>query len=699
MKPKTTLAIFGITAVALKAVEFGGMISGADPAAVLERTVSNGRLTWVRVAERHPEKPPVAVHSVVYPGATSKRLQVAGGIPETAYPTDLWKVFETARTQLAANPLNVSAWEIGNEPDFIFSRDLPDLTAAATKAAWFGLREGGAKGKIFMPSLAFRPGPYAAELLANDLGRFTDGWNFHFYGWAQDFEANLREHRRLQSEYGLNLPLWITEAGFAELNGDGSPPPHFLLQRQASYFERITVDAWMNGVEGFAAFTLSPYHADGMDYGLVERNHTPRPALDTYLGLARRLSACRPLYQLKDIKTRESVGAVIRLEDGHWWTLLWTPNRRAENDLPSPRRDSPALAAPPASFYNVRLHPGIGAAIGTTHDTAIAGKPAAPFDFTLSAGTNLHVVSPPGKFQIEDVEWVSWKPPAKTRRAEKPNPVVVQIRPEPGVAPDRDGLCYRFHPDQPPRFEVVAYNFSKAATSGTLRLGTPAGWTLEGDREVKLRLGPRSAATNRISLTPSGTSHSQLRYPVTAIWSAFGKPPSKASVVIAPERNADESFTTARWYPDWHGDPPATAWKAEAADDGALRITLQGVPSGELPGIIAPLPDEFVPKATDELHLVLRHHEGVRPSGARVELVTEGRVVTFSNRTSEITPEGWEGNFRLGDFEPAFWSHADPERKWKPADIRYVRLQFGGMMPGTVIDIVSVELRRVPDPL
>jgi hypothetical protein len=323
VRPLQALAIFWFASLTGSAIEFGGMITGSHPPGPLRETVDAGRLSWIRTAGKGLGIASVREQTVIYPAAASKRIPVAGGIPEIAYPADLWKVFEAARTNYVSRRPETTGWEIGNEPDFIFSRDLPDLTAAATKAAWFGLRAAGSKGMLLMPSMAFRPGPYAEQLVANDLAAYTDGWNFHFYGWAQDFAGNIREHRRLLSDSGLGLlPLWITEAGHPEMSGDGSRPGDVLLHRQAAHFERMTIEAWQLGVEGFAAFVLSPFNADGGDYGLVERDFSPRPALDRYLRLARELPASRPLYVLRERATGDGIGLVIRRTDGLWWTVL-----------------------------------------------------------------------------------------------------------------------------------------------------------------------------------------------------------------------------------------------------------------------------------------------------------------------------------------------------------------------------------------
>jgi hypothetical protein len=694
VKAIPVLLALGIAAPRLQAVEFGGMVLGKHPPGALRQIISSGNLTWVRTTE--PVRPgiPVDIQTVVYPGATAKRLRIAGGITEMKYPTDLWKVYEAARTQFKGNRPEITAWEIGNEPDFIFSRDLPDLTASATKAAWFGLRDAGVRGRILMPSMAFRPGPYAGQLVANDIASYTDGWNFHFYGWAQDFDGNIREHRRLMSENGLNLPLWITEAGFAELTGDGSSASDIQLQRQAAYIERLVIDAWMNDVAGFGAFILSPYHADGIDYGLTGPNFAPRPALNRYLSLARELPRHRPLYRLRDRKTGESLGAVVRRDDGLWWTILWTPRRRAENDLPPPKNGAPSDAAPETSFYPVRFHPRSETKIGTTHETPKLIGLSGTADFTLSAGTNLHLVSRPGKFPIDEIEWVPWKSPSAPRPPAAPQPVVVQIRPASGIVPDRDGLCYRFESGNPLSLEIVAYNFSADRVAGVLRVNTPGDWKFDGSSSVKLSVEGRSSITNRITLRPARPMHSQGRYTLGAAWETRGRRGTKASVLLAPHRTESEPFEAVTWNPRWHADPPGASWDAEYLDDGTLRLALNAAPTGDLPGVVAALPDEFVPKATDSLHVVLRHHEGVQPTGVRAELVTEDRIVTFSNRTSAVTPEGWRGDFRFGDFEAAFWSRADPERTWNPSRIRYVRLQFGEIMAGTVIDVVSVEIRR-----
>ncbi len=700
MRRLSAFALLGLAEV-LPALgtEFGGMVNFPHPPELLRQTVQEGRLTWFRSAGRWPAGQEISEQTVVYPAASITPRGGKGSISLHSYPSDLWKVFDAARTQLRSHQPSVQDWEIGNEMEFVFSRDLPDLTAAATKAAHLGLRMGGARGRILMPSLAYRPGPYAQQLLDNHLAAHSDGWNFHFYGWAQDFAGNIREHRKLLADRGLPpMPLWATEVGTPDSSINGVATNLLPLLRQASFFERLAVEAWMEEVAGFGAFILSPFVSEGIDYGMSASDFSPRPAMNRYLHAARTLPDCRPRYWLRDRATGEEVGAVMRRKDGLWWTVMWTPRRWFEDGLPSPRDGEPPIQARSGNNFPLTLRPADGTRFGTEPEPTSVVPVGREIQFTVSAITNLHLLSRPGRFSIEGVDWIPWKPSPKAPSPRPTGPVVVQIRPPDGSQPDRDGLCHRLDRGAPIRMEVLGYNFSEQPASGTFHLSPPKGWNFARPPVFPSLIPPMESVRFPVELVPDHPLHSQLRYAIGASWKGRSTPGGDtASLVVAPAGTGDEPAVQVDWFPEWIPDPPGVAWDVDTEVDHGLRITLLRSLRGELPGLIATLPAKLVPRSSDVIRLKLRHHEGLQPNGVRLELVTPTRIVTWSARPGTLTPESRTLDFRLGDFESSFWSHADPDRTWSPADIRYVRVQFGGMPTGSTVDLESVEYRRVPE--
>ena len=147
-------------------------------------------------------------------------------------PLDLREAFERGRLLAATYGDLIDYWEIGNEPDISFVEENPETYAAYLKACYLGVRRGcavlsgkrqavsdkregqgaeskGARAKgealngqplplgalppatnvslVLMAPLALPPGPWLEAFASNDGLRYTDGFNYHYYGYAEDF--------------------------------------------------------------------------------------------------------------------------------------------------------------------------------------------------------------------------------------------------------------------------------------------------------------------------------------------------------------------------------------------------------------------------------------------------------------------------------------------------------------------------------
>lgn len=225
----------------------------------------------------------------------------------------------------------VDAWEVDNEPDLIYVRDNPENYAAYLKAMYWGLQRGalqrwrGGAGswaedggpslrapRVVMAPLAFPPGPYFAALLENDLLSYTDCFNFHYYGYEEDFpgvyrqfEVAVREHgeklairnpgagnlatRDLATDFSSlatarpltsgnrvlarlvrkQLPIVISEYGYGLLSGRTAATREGRV-RQWEYFRALAGHMRVLRPEGAMAFVLRPYlEDDAREFGLT----------------------------------------------------------------------------------------------------------------------------------------------------------------------------------------------------------------------------------------------------------------------------------------------------------------------------------------------------------------------------------------------------------------------------------------------
>ncbi len=394
MRPPLTLLLLWLLGLGgAGAGEFGVHWERPNPAnptdASWEARLRAANVTWQRSGPRKANMGAATSTSVVWwPAATLFRPADTLDLTQWRLSPDLWTVFRAAQTNWPAGPGAVAAVEVGNEPDLHFTPDLPDRMAATLKAAWWGLKSAHPDLPVLLPAAAAAPGPYFEQLLANGAGAFTDGWNFHFYGWAQDLAPSVASHRRFLARHGLSgLPLWLTEYGFAELPAGPLAEYPTLRGRQQAFLERSTAEGALLGLSRQIAFCLHPHQEGGLDFSLQTPEGEPRPALTAWLNLTARLRSAEPQFRLEHRDLRQTVGYVWELpavgsESARWWTMLFTPHRRAEFDLPERPGPAAAQSAPPVSpvsffEFQLRFPPAVRPIrLGLTGNTANGPRPS-----------------------------------------------------------------------------------------------------------------------------------------------------------------------------------------------------------------------------------------------------------------------------------------------------------------------------------
>ncbi|WP_138223053.1 hypothetical protein [Nibricoccus aquaticus] len=189
----------------------------------------------------------------------------------------------------------VDGWEIGNEPDISFLEENAETYVAYLKACRLGLRAGereveGASGaaesraRVVMAPLALPPGPYFERLWETGAGAATDGFNFHFYGYAEDFSGVYGQFRdaversaktggesavEKAGRVSRELPVFLTEYGYGLLDGDAGRTEEG-RERQARWFREVGAQLRELRPEGAMAFVLMPYLERGIsEFGLL----------------------------------------------------------------------------------------------------------------------------------------------------------------------------------------------------------------------------------------------------------------------------------------------------------------------------------------------------------------------------------------------------------------------------------------------
>jgi len=204
-------------------------------------------------------------------------------------PLDLREAFARARALGRAYGDLVDAWEIENEPDLIYVPENPEHYAAYLKACWWGLRLGASEiptgggatlgwparpaPQVVMGPLGLPPGPYFTQLLANDLLAYTDGFNFHYYGYADDFGAVARDFAHAVGAGSTRrdtrvLPVFMSEYGYGSLSRPAAATVSGRV-RQWRWFRSVTEQASALGITAPLAFLLPSYFEDGQrEFGL-----------------------------------------------------------------------------------------------------------------------------------------------------------------------------------------------------------------------------------------------------------------------------------------------------------------------------------------------------------------------------------------------------------------------------------------------
>ncbi len=160
-------------------------------------------------------------------------------------PLDLREAYERSRRLAETYGDLIDYWEIENEPDISFVEENPETYAAFLKACHLGILAGRnietAMSRVLMAPLALPPGPYFQAFVANDGLRHTDGFNYHYYGYAEDFTGAYLQFRDAIEQLAGSAPA---EAGESIFNTRFYPvPPDWRPQVQRQFTHSAELSA------------------------------------------------------------------------------------------------------------------------------------------------------------------------------------------------------------------------------------------------------------------------------------------------------------------------------------------------------------------------------------------------------------------------------------------------------------------------
>ncbi|HEY0967252.1 MAG TPA: hypothetical protein VGD88_07685 [Opitutaceae bacterium] len=221
-------------------------------------------------------------------------------------PLDLREAFAQSRQLAAAYGKIVDAWEIDNEPDLGFVPDSAESYTAFLKASYLGFKAGMAEAQnnaaepgnapnpdpqrsqraplVLMGALGLPPGPWLERFAANDGFAYTDGYNYHYYGYAEDFTGVYGQHEAAFHELGVrsleqrahsskliakSYPIFLSEIGYGMLGKRARDTKEGRL-RQWRWFKTVGEQVTALHIEAPMAFLLPPYlEHDANEFGLT----------------------------------------------------------------------------------------------------------------------------------------------------------------------------------------------------------------------------------------------------------------------------------------------------------------------------------------------------------------------------------------------------------------------------------------------
>lgn len=389
------------------------------------------------------------------------------GEPGGHFARDLRHVFGFAREMGRRYAGTVQAWEPWNEANVAsFGGHTMDEMCSWQKAAWLGFKQSPGCRVVGWNALAAVPsGQQAQGVALNEAWPYFDTYNLHTYDWPHGY-AGLWGPARLAAG---GRPIWITESDRGAKH-QNQPPWYDLAPRDERLKAWFMAESYALSLQAGASrhfhFILGHYHEpNGVQFGLLRQDFTPRPAYPALAAVGRLLAGARPLGLWRPAPDA-FLAAFRAWPDGQEQDVLvaW-----AEREADWPERGQISVPCQLPAELQVQA---VYDCLGRAQPGGLAGGLSRPVFILLPPGQALRLPLEPPLHPV-------FRPEVEA------SPVVLQlvlprvrkIRLE--DRPWSESYGYRVAEEESVKLSLYAYNFSSARVEGTVRAGDlPAGWTL-----------------------------------------------------------------------------------------------------------------------------------------------------------------------------------------------------------------------------